>query len=154
MIEILQFLFATEKDQLLYLNQDTLVRELITEYHFSEQEVQQALAWFAPIAKESTMLEIHPDSIRSLSNWEEQYLPKEVVKQILELESSKLINKVEREILFDRIGELCLEWPLVSDEASEILDGLVSHLQNYRQGLVKFDLPESSLYWASNCTIH
>ncbi|RTL02581.1 MAG: DUF494 family protein [Proteobacteria bacterium] len=154
MIEVLQFLFATEKDQLLYLNQDTLVRELVTEYNFSEQEVRQALAWFAPIADECTTLEINPDSIRSLSNWEEQYLPKEVVTHILELASSKSISNVEREILFDRIGELFLEWPLVNDEASEILDGLVSHLQNYRPGLIKFDLPESPWYWAANCTIH
>lgn len=154
MIEILQFLFATEKDQFLYRNQDSLVKELVNDYNFPEEDVALALAWFAPIAEEQSNLVVSPDAIRSLSNWEEQHLPRSIVEQILEWEQTKAINLVEREILFDRIGELCLDWHLATDEAEELLEGLIYHIQNYKQNSIKFDIPEGPYLWVDNCTVH
>lgn len=154
MIEILQFLFATEKDQFLYRNQDSLVKELVNDYNFPEEDVALALAWFAPIADEQNNLVVNPDAIRSLSNWEEQHLPRSIVEQILEWEQTKAINIVEREILLDRIGELCLDWHLASDEAEELLDGLIYHIQTYKQNTIKFDIPDGPYLWADNYTVH
>ena len=39
MIEILQFLFATAKDQNLYFNQEGLVKELLNEHKFTAKEI-------------------------------------------------------------------------------------------------------------------
>lgn len=153
MIEVLQFLFATEKDQLLYCNQDTLVNQLIHDYEFTEEEINLALEWFAPIMQERNLI-MSPTSIRQLSNWEEELFPTELVNKILELELSHEINVVEREVLFDRIGELYLDWAIDSEIAEEILNGLIYHMQNYKQNSIKFILPEDSFVWNSGVTIH
>lgn len=155
MIEVLQFLFATEKDKLLYLNRESLIKELVDEYNFSEDEIRQAIEWFSPIATEQEFLSINPDSFRGVSDWEEQHLPKDIIKQILTLEQTNKINLVEREILFDRLGELCLDWQIDLEEVQEILDGLIYHIQNYKQNnTIDFDLPASKLLWAGNNTVH
>lgn len=154
MIEVLQFLFATEKDKQLYSNQENLIKELVDDYNFSEEEIRQAIEWFSPIAGEQQFLLINPDAFRGVSDWEEQHLPKDIIKQILNLEQTNKINLVEREILFDRLGELCLDWQIDSEDAQEILDGLIYHIQNYKQNTIEFDLPASKLMWAGNNTVH
>lgn len=154
MIEVLQFLFATDRDGLLYSNQDNLVKELINEYNFQEDEVKQALAWFEPIMQEKSSLQLASNSIRSFSDWEEECLPKKIINQIFEWENTQAIDVVEREILFDRIGELCLDWQLPYEEIEEILEGLIYHLQHYKQYTLEFDLPKSPFYWALSSHIH
>ncbi len=154
MIEVLQFLFATAKDQNLYSNQEGLIQELLNEYQFSRQEVQEAMAWFAPIINGNQELEINPLAIRSLSSWEEKYLPRHIVRQILVGERDKTINLREREILLDRLSELALDWPHALDNLQEILDGLIYHLQHYKYSQFGAPLRETPFYWASNFTLH
>lgn len=154
MIEILQFLFATDRDGLLYNNQDNLIKELINEYNFGEDDIKLALAWFEPIMSEKSNLQLASSSIRSFSNWEEECLPKKIINQIFEWENTHAIDVVEREILFDRLGELCLDWQLPHDELQEILEGLIYHIQNYKQHTLEFDVPKSPFYWAASSYIH
>lgn len=154
MIEVLQFLFATAKDQNLYFNQDGLIKELLTEYQFSQSEVQDALDWFAPILNCTQDLEINSESIRSISNWEAKYLPTAIIKQIMAWERNKTINFIQREILLDRLGELGLDWQIDAEEMQEILDGLIYHLQHYKYNLVSTEISQSPYYWAHNFTVH
>lgn len=154
MIEILQLLFATDKDELLYSNQDSLIKELINEYNFDEGEVKQAIEWFEPILYEQRTLQLASSSIRGFSDWEEECLPKKIINQIFEWENTQAIDVVEREILFDRLGELCLDWKLPQDELQEILEGLIYHIQHYKQHLLEFDIPKTPFYWSANSNIH
>ncbi len=155
MIEVLQFLFATAKDQNLYSNREGLIKELLNEYQFSNQEVQEALACFAPIINCRDDLEINPQAIRSLSSWESKYLPSQIIRQILAWERDRTINLREREILLDRLSELALDWPHELENLQEILDGLIYHLQHYKYSHLGASLNESNtFYWASNFTLH
>lgn len=152
MVEVLQFLFATDRDQFLYQNQEQLINELINDYDFSELEIKQALEWFAPIPKEHYSLVINPNSMRGISNWEVKHVPKAVISKILEWEHAKQISSVEREILLDRFGELCLEFQLAIDDAQEILEGLIYHIQNYLHE-INFNLPQSPYFWETTNTL-
>ena len=69
MIEILQFLFATAKDQNLYFNQESLIKELLNEHKFTLDEVTDAMAWFVPVVNGGKGLEINPLATRSISSW-------------------------------------------------------------------------------------
>lgn len=152
MLELLQFLFATAKDQNLYCNPDGLVKELVHDYQFTHHEVEEALAWFAPILQGSQELDISPEAIRSLSQWEEKYLPPAIIKQIRCWERNKTINLSEREILLDRLGELSLDWQMDAEEMQEILNGLIYHLQHYKPKAAHN--PLSLFYWADNGSVH
>lgn len=155
MIEILQFLFATAKDQNLYFNQETLIKELLVEHEFSPDEVNSVIDWFAPIINRSKFLDINPHAIRSISDYEEKYLPKIIIEQIREWESSKLITISDREILLDRLLELGVSWHLETDDMQEIMDGLIYHIQHYKHSIIPQEAQAKNPYfWVANCTIH
>jgi uncharacterized protein Smg (DUF494 family) len=154
MVEILQFLFATAKDQNLYFNQEGLVKELLNEHKFTAKEISEALEWFAPILQGGKDLDINPLAIRTISTWEEKYLPREIIRQILEWEQSKTISLIEREILLDRLGELGLDGEFEDDEMQLILEGLTYHLQHYKYNLLNSSGSGSAYYCSNNFTIH
>jgi uncharacterized protein Smg (DUF494 family) len=153
-IEILQLLFATAKDQNLYINKQHLIQELLTEYEFTPTEIQEAIEWFNPVINRVKGLEINPAAVRSLSRFEEKYLPASIINQIIEWEQNKTINLVEREILLDRLAELSGDWRVEADDLQPILEGLVYHLQHYKYNLVSSEFALSGYYWANNFTVH
>ncbi len=153
-IEVLQFLFATAKDQNLYFNQESLVKELLNEQKFSPSEVQAAIDWFAPVLAGASGLDINPTAIRSITTWEEKHLPKTIIAKILEWENKKIINLTEREILLDRLSELGLDWQLELEDMQMILDGLVYHIQHYKYKLVAEEFMQNPYYWAGNLSVH
>lgn len=132
MIEVLQFLFATAKDQQIYFNREKLIHELVLEQNFSLEEILDALEWFAPIMLAAISLEISPSSVRSISQWEQRYLPRAIIEQILFWQCTQIISMPQREILFDRLSELSLDWQVDGEELEDILHGLTNHLQNYK----------------------
>ena len=154
MIEILQFLFATAKDQNLYFNQDGLIKELLSEHKFTLVEVSNAMEWFAPVINGGKGLEINPKAIRSISIWEEKHLPRQIIEQILEWERNKEISLIEREILLDRLGELGLDWQVELDDLQPIMEGLIYHLQHYKYNLLGLKKVEGPYFWDSNFTVH
>ena len=89
-----------------------------------------------PILQGGTDLDINPLAIRSISTWEEKYLPKSIIRQILEWEQNKTISLIEREILLDRLGELGLDGEFEDDDMQLILEGLTYHLQHYKYNLL------------------
>ena len=153
MIEVLQFLFATAKDQNLYSNPTALIRELLNEQQFTPSEVEQAMEWFAPVLSETVGLDISPLAVRSISSWEKDSLPTAILSQILKWERNKTINMTEREILLDRLSELGLDWQVEDEEMQDILDGLIYHLQNYKQALFADKSTATPYFWC-NHTLH
>lgn len=154
MIEILQFLFATAKDQNLYFNKESLIKELLNEHKFTLDEVTDAMAWFVPVVNGGKGLEINPLATRSISSWEEKYVPRAILEQILEWEQSHSISLIEREILLDRLAELGLDWQVEQDEMQPILEGLIYHLQHYKYNLLGLEKIEGPYYWEANFTVH
>ena len=153
MIEVLQFLFATARDQNLYFNQESLVKELLVEQKFTSREVQEAMDWFAPIVT-SKWLEINPQATRSLASWEEKRLPRVILKQILELEKDKKIDLTERELLLDRLGELGLDWDVDPEDMQIIFDGLIYHLKSYKGQATIACYTKSPYFVLGNATIN
>lgn len=153
-IELIQFLFATEKDQNLYLNQESLVEELLMEHRFDPSEVASVMAWFEPLINNSRFLDINPESIRSISPWEERYVPREIIEQIFEGERTHSISRNDREILLDRLAELALDWQVEPEDMQPILEGLIYHLQNYQPEQSGLTIPASPYYFANNATVH
>ncbi len=154
MIELLQFLFVTEKDEHLYLNKDGLVNELLTEHSFSHKEVHEMLEWFAPILSGNALTNVNPESIREISSWEKQRLPLKVIEQILQRERNKLISSGEREVLFDRLATLGLNSSIADDEVQTIVDGLIFHLQHYKYQLLQQGDSKMPFGFLNNFTIH
>ena len=155
MIELLQFLFATEKDQNLYNNRERLIKELVFEHQFSPSEVSSALAWFSPVVDRDLELLINPLAIRSISDLEERVVPKIIIEQIFECEREQRINLADREILLDRLAELGLDWKVDSEDMQPILDGLIHQLNNYRKiDLVGLNIPSTPYYLANSLTVH
>jgi uncharacterized protein Smg (DUF494 family) len=154
MIELLQFLFVTEKDEHLYLNKDGLVNELLTEHSFSHKEVHEMLEWFAPILSGNALTNVNPESIREISSWEKQRLPLTVIEQILQRERNKLISSGEREVLFDRLATLGLNSSIADDEVQTIVDGLIFHLQHYKYQLLQQGDSKMPFGFLNNFTIH
>ncbi|TXI92095.1 MAG: DUF494 family protein [Neisseriales bacterium] len=154
MIELLQFLFVTEKDEHLYLNKDGLVNELLTEHSFSHKEVHEMLEWFAPILSGNALTNVNPESVREISSWEKQRLPLTVIEQILQRERNKLISSGEREVLFDRLATLGLNSSIADDEVQTIVDGLIFHLQHYKYQLLQQGDSKMPFGFLNNFTIH
>lgn len=154
MIEVLQFLFATAKDQNLYFNQESLIKELLNEQKFSPSEVHAAIEWFAPVLAGGAGLDIAPESVRSITSWEERHLPKPIITKILEWERKKVITLTEREILLDRLSELGLDWQMEAEDMQLILDGLVYHIQNYAYKQLATGFAKNQYYWPGNFTLH
>lgn len=154
MIELLQFLFMTEKDEHLYLNKDGLVNELLTEHSFSHKEVHEMLEWFAPILDGNTFMEVNPETVREISSWEKQRLPLPVIQQILQRERNKLINSGEREVLFDRLATLGLNSSIADEEIQTIIDGLIFHLQHYKYQTLQHGDSKIPFDFVNNFTIH
>jgi|GEM_PF-2538821 len=154
MIELLQFLFATEKDQNLYHNRDALVKELLNEHRFTFNEVKDMLEWFAPIVDGKVCHEINPHAIREITLWEKQRLPLSVIEQIMQWEQDQLINSGEREVLLDRLAFLELGMLVDSEDIKAILDGLIFHLQNYKSQLIKHDGITSTYCQPNNYSVH
>ena len=154
MIELLQFLFVTEKDEHLYLNKDGLVNELLTEHSFSHKEVHEMLEWFAPILSGNAVTNVNPESVREISSWEKQRLPLAVIEQILQRERNKLISSGEREVLFDRLATLGLNSSIADEEVQTIVDGLIFHLQHYKYQLLQQGDSKMPFGFLNNFTIH
>ncbi|AUR51127.1 DUF494 family protein [Aquella oligotrophica] len=154
MIELLQFLFMTEKDEHLYLNKDGLVNELLTEHSFSHKEVHEMLEWFAPILDGNSFMEVNPETVREISSWEKQRLPLTVIQQILQRESKKLISSGEREVLFDRLATLGLNSSIADEEVQTIIDGLIFHLQHYKYQILPHGDSKIPFGFLNNFTIH
>ena len=154
MIELLQFLFVTEKYEHLYLNKDGLVNELLTEHSFSHKEVHEMLEWFAPILSGNALTNVNPESIREISSWEKQRLPLKVIEQILQRERNKLISSGEREVLFDRLATLGLNSSIADDEVQTIVDDLIFHLQHYKYQLLQQGDSKMPFGFLNNFTIH
>lgn len=154
MIELLQFLFATEKDQYLYLNKNALVKELLHEHQFTFNEVNEMLEWFAPILNDKICSDVSADAVREITLWEKQRLPESIIEQIIQWEHEQLINSSEREILFDRLTMLNPGWMVSQEEVREILDGLIFHLQNYKNRQVDTGMVAATYCHPNNFTVH
>mgnify|MGYP003396834048 CR=1 FL=1 len=155
MVEVLQWLFVTERDQLIYSNKKKLCKEMIEEYDFDESEVTQAMNWFEPIGFEYQNLLINTNATREFSDWEKRFVPQSVIDKVLHLESKKSISSLEREILFDRLGELCLDCEIEIEEMDVIFNGLLSHMKNY-SGVMPFSIEQKTnvVYYWMNSTVH
>jgi hypothetical protein len=153
MVEILQWLFVTERDQLIYSNKNKLFKEMVEEYEFDEEQVSEVLSWFEPITFEYQNLIVSHNLVRELSEWEKKFVPSSVIEKVLSLESDKTISSLEREILFDRLGELCLDYAVATDEMDVIFDGLLNHMKNYG-GANPLDNTQNNTYYWMNNTVH
>lgn len=154
MLDVLQFLFATAKDQNLYFNRENLITELIDEQEFLPDEVDAAMVWFNPIIASNHNFGINPESIRGITTWEFEHLPPSIITQIFRWQIAGDISLDEREILLDRLTELSLDFEVDEQEMQEILDGLLFHLQNYKHNTFK-GASIQGVYWCQhNSTIH
>ncbi len=154
MVEILQWLFVTERDQMIYSSKQKLIKEMIEEYDFDEIEVIQAMSWFEPIRHEYLNLSVDKSIVREFSEWEKRVVPQQVIDKVLMLEFTKVITSQEREILFDRLGELCLDYAIETDDMDVIFNGLLSHMKNYGETVTFNNAPtENTYYWLNN-TVH
>lgn len=155
MVEILQWLFVTERDQMIYDSKQKLIKEMIEEYDFDELEITQAMSWLEPIRHEYQTLAIDKNIVREFSEWEKKFVPQHIMDKVLMLELTKVITSQEREILFDRLGELCLDYTLEFDDMQIIFNGLLNHMKNYGDSS-HFDVKQEDkkIYYWLNSTVH
>lgn len=155
MIELIQFIFATARDQHFYANRDGVVRELTQDYQFNLEEVARVLEWFEPIIQNRYSLHLDGKSLRQLTSWEERVIPRQIVEQIYAGVDDNSITLDEREILLDRLTELALSYPVEAHDLEPIFEGLLFHLRNYYCDVAGLNIPESPFYFpATNSTLH
>ncbi len=155
MIELIQFIFATARDQHFYANREGVVRELTVDCQFNPEEVSRMLEWFEPIIHNRYNLHLERNSLRQLTAWEERAIPREIVEQIYAGVDDNSISIDEREILLDRLTELALSYPVDASDLEPIFEGLLFHLQNYYCDSRGLNIPESAFYVpVNNTTVH